>query len=453
MLVIMLLVATIFNDITPFLPVGEMAKDGFIYLFPIAFGLFLLRPRQIRFPAAFTAIFLIFIAVIVTGVVLNYDEISTAYFKGRSGMSRVITQGMVVVLGPLVSLLFYNLAHRGQMRDISRGAEITLWVMAVVGFLELMSWYSIPGLTQLYDTLSIAIHAGNEDYANRLRTAAFEASWAAVMVSFVFPFAMTRATPVKLVVYSLIVIAIMGLAQSRTAMLVIGIQFTVLAAAFFRHRKDYFIYGATVACLVAMAILTTPGLGQSVTEKFSNLIEYGSTEGLIDTTPGAIENASNVTRLAAIRAGMSMFRERPLIGVGFGQYGFHYPSHIHMDDMRSWEVQRYVTEGDTQLGWPPAYSLHVRMLSETGMLGYSMWLMIILPVLFRSLIMADGRSYLGRMHLAVAMILIGWMLLGVSIDSFRFFGGWIALGVGLALSRPPQVSGNRGVSVRSASAS
>ena len=33
------------------------------------------------------------------------------------------------------------------------------------------------------------------------------------------------------------------------------------------------------------------------------------------------------------------------------------------------------------------------------------------------------------------MTLLGWLLLGISIDSFRFFGGWIAMGVMLALTK------------------
>ena len=56
---------------------------------------------------------------------------------------------------------------------------------------------------------------------------------------------------------------------------------------------------------------------------------------------------------------------------------------------------------------------------------------------------------MGRVHLAVVMVLVGWLLLGLSIDSFRFFGGWIALGVGLALPRPPRSFGDRPVAARS----
>ena len=46
LLVILLIVATVFNDLRPLLPLGELAKDGFVYLFPLAFLLLLGRPGR-----------------------------------------------------------------------------------------------------------------------------------------------------------------------------------------------------------------------------------------------------------------------------------------------------------------------------------------------------------------------------------------------------------------------
>ncbi|MFD1795201.1 O-antigen ligase family protein [Paracoccus aurantiacus] len=453
LMVILLIVSTVFNDLRPLLPLGELAKDGFSYLFPVAFLLFLRRPGQIALPTGFTIIFLAFIATIVISVAINYGEVSTAHFKGRSGMSRVITQGMSVALGAMVVMVFYNLSRYDQLRDISRGAEIALLTMAAVGVLEVTSWYGIPGLSQFYGGLSLLVHAEvNDFYPIRMRMTAFEASWAAVMMSFIFPFAMTRATGKKLFIYAGIVVVSMFLAQSRTAMLVIGLQFMILMLAFMRRRKDLLLHCVTACFVLALAVFATPGVRENVVLKVSNMIEYGSSEGLIDPS-GGDENMSNVTRLAAVRAGMAMFHDRPVFGIGFGQYGFNYPNYIKMDDMRSWEVRSYVTEADIELGWPPVYSLHVRLLAEVGLLGYLFWMLAIVPTLLRSLFMADGATYLGRMHLAVAMTLIGWMLLGVSIDSFRFFGGWIALGVGLALPRPPRSSGHHRITSPSGEAS
>ena len=234
------------------------------------------------------------------------------------------SSGMAVLLGPLVTLLFFNLASSANLRDISRGAEVALWVMAGVAVLETATWYGIPGFSQAYEALSLIIHAEtNEYYPQRMRLTAFEASWAAVMLTFIFPFAMTRATPLKLFLYAGFVILAMILAQSRTAMLVIGIQYLVLLAAFMRRRKDYIVHCVTAVCIAALTVLATPGVGESVATKVSNLIEFGSVDGMIDKD-GGVENVSNITRLAAVRAGMSMFQRahrhpavlpRPMRGV------------------------------------------------------------------------------------------------------------------------------------------
>jgi len=437
-LVIILVVATVFNDLMPLLPVGELSKDGFVYVLPFAILYFLRQPGQIAVPRVFFFLTLAFLVVVILGVAINFSEIATTWYKGRSGMSRVITQGMAVALGPVVALMFFNFALRGTLPEISRGAWIALLVMSGVAVFEIASWVGIPGLSHIHQALSVIIHAETSDfYGTRLRMTAFEASWAAVMLTFIFPFAITQGSGRRVALVAGIVVVLILLLQSRTAMLVISVQMMLFLLGFFRHRKDFMVHAATVGGLAVLTMMMIPSIQTSVLEKGGNLIRYGSMDGLIDPTPGVSENVSNVTRLAAVRAGLSMFEEKPLLGVGLGQYGFHYPYHIRAEDLRSWEVQNYATAADTENSWPPAYSLHVRMLAETGSLGYLLWLAMIVPLLLRSLSQSTGATYAGRLHLAVAMTLTGWLMLGASIDSFRFFGGWIALGVGLALWRSP----------------
>lgn len=433
-LVIALVVATIFNDIRPLLPVGEMANDAFVYVLPFAMLYFLARPGSFAIPKTFFLLTLALLAVIVLGVAVNFDQISTDWYKGRSGMSRVITQSMAVALGPLVTMMFYNFAIRGALPVVTRGAMIALGVMAVTGVFEFASWLGLPVLSQVHGALSALIHTGSDSfYPERLRMTAFEASWGAVMLTFIFPFAMTRGGRGRVALILATVAILVLLLQSRTGMLVIGIQFMLFLAGFFRHRKDIIVHMTTAAGVLALTMMLIPSVQSSVMEKGSNLVRYGSMDGLIDPTPGVTENVSNVTRLAAIRAGISMFEERPLLGVGLGQYGFNYPYHIRAEDLRSYEVRSYSSSADVRLAWPPAYSLHVRLLAETGIAGYLLWLAMILPVLLGCLSRANGETYSGRLNLAVAMTLTGWLMLGASIDSFRFFGGWIALGVGIAL--------------------
>lgn len=428
-------IATIFNDLKPILPVGEMSSDAFIYVLPLLVLGLLRVPGRVEIPVLPVVLAIALLVVIVAGITLNYDAIARAYFKGRSGMSRVITQVMSLSFGLLVALLFFNLARMNQLSAISRGARIALAIMAGVGLLELASWSLIPGLTQIHEALGQVIHASSGvAYAQRLRMTAFEVSWAGVMLSFLFPFGMVTLGrgAWRTALYVALVLVLVVLSQSRTALLVIVCQAGIFAWFSLRHRVDYLLHATTLALLAVTALLVSPGPRDAIVTRLSNMVEYGSLSGP-DADEGS-ENLSNVTRLAGIRAGMEMFREHPVAGIGFGQYGFNFPAHLQAEDFRSWEVRKYVT--DAEEDWPPAFSLHVRLLAETGILGYGIWMLLLGLPLIRSLRACDMTTLVGRGHVAVAMTLSGWMLLGLSIDTARFFGGWIALGVGLALPVP-----------------
>lgn len=431
-LVLLSVLATAFNDLRPLLPAGELASDAFIYVFPLLVLQLLRRPAEIAAPISLMLLALALAVALATGVSLNHGEIAVAWFKGRSGFSRVVTQGMAVSFGIVVALAFYNVTIRGGLRATARGARLAVLVMGAVGALEVASWASLPLLTQAHEALALVIHASSgADYPERLRATAFEVSWAAVMLTFLFPFALADLPPRdwRFGAVVVTVLALVLLAQSRTALLVLGAQGLFLAALFLRRRFDLAVHGVALGCLLAVALLLSPAVGSRLGDAITNVVQHGSLGG--PQQIWADENVSNVTRLAAIRSGLSMFRDQPLFGVGLGQYGFNYPAHLAAEDFRSYEVRQYVADAEPL--WPPAYSIHVRLLAETGLVGYAVWLALVLPLLLRSLARADVADPLARVHAAVAMTLSGWLLLGASIDSVRFFGGWIALGVALGL--------------------
>ncbi len=425
-----------FNDLPGLLPIGEMSQDAFIYAVPLL-ALYLMRSDGgLALPASLLGFSLAFAAVVLLGVAENYQEIIGAQFKGRSGFGRVVTQAMTFGFGIVVALLFFSVALRGLLALVVRGARLAVLIMAAVGFLEFASWYNLPGLTQLHQALGSVIHAHSGiEYPERLRTTAFEVSWAGVMLTFFFPFATTDLGGRKLVLagYAALILLLVMLAQSRTAMLVIGSQAVVLAWFHLRFRMDLVVHALAAGSVALLLLMTSASVREAVGEKLSNMIEYGS---FSPTEELAEANVSNITRAASVKAGFSMFAERPLLGVGFGQFGFHYGAHLDADDFRSYEVRDYVTDSEDTY-WPPAYSIHARLLAETGLAGYVIWAGSVVVLTARSFRAAFGRTApagLRGVHLAVAMTLAGALLLGASIDSFRFFGGWIAWGLALGLA-------------------
>lgn len=430
------IVATAFNDIKAILPMGELSSDAFIYVFPMLMLAMLWHPGRVEVPFAFAIFAVALVGVIAAGVFANLDTISFAEFKGRNGKGRVITQSMSVTFGLMVVLVFYNAILRGHASAITRGAWVAVLVMAGFGVLEFGYWYSLPGLSQIHAAVGEVIHATSGlFYTQRLRATAFEVSWTAVMLTFLFPFALARANRARGVFLILGIVLVMTmLAQSRTAMLVVGVQLILFTFVMLRRRLDRMVHLLAVGTIACMGLLLVPGVEESVGTSVSNMIEYGSPDGNIDGGGTARENTSNITRLASIRIGMQLFSEHPFLGVGLGQYGFYYPEYVEAADLRSYEVREFMIIDPEDL-WPPTYSLHVRMLAELGVAGYAVWLGMILMLLIRALRRATNETMVGRLYLASAMTLIGWLLLGISIDSFRFFGGWIAVAMMLALDR------------------
>lgn len=429
-LAIMLVLFSVFNDFPAILPVGEYAKEGVIFILPLAFLYVLLfHSFYLVFPQRESVLFfLIFLTVLISGI-LNYDDIASTQFKGRSGISRIITQGISLTFGIAIFYLFYNLTVRRYLSDITFGALCGLIVMAVVGFFEFSSWFSLPGLTQVHEVIEATINASGP-YLNRLRMTAFEVSWASVVMTFIFPFAIAHQSlrPMAIGALTALALILILLTQSRTALLILFSQGVLFGFFYFRRRVDLLIFTIFGLGVVAALIGSLPGLRDSVLEAVSNIIVYGNVSGNIFVTE---TNISNITRWAAIRSGVEIFLSSPVWGIGLGQYGFEYPNHVQAADMASYEVRFYTESGDPR--WPPAYSFHIRMLAELGIAGLGLWLAIVIPLLVYSVGSADVRTAVGRLHLAVAMTLVGWLMLGFSIDSFRFVGGWVALGVGAGL--------------------
>jgi hypothetical protein len=438
-LIALSIVLVAFNDLVEFLPLGEIAHDAFIVILPILMLRLMLWEGGLELPQPVVRFVLAFSLVVLAGIAMNFGEISNAFFKGRSGTGRILTQSMILAFGVLIIIVYYRVARIGMVSAVVKGARGAILVMAFMGVLEFASWYSVPGLTDIHTALANVIHSDSGPlYVERLRMTAFEVSWAGALLSFFLPFAVVRLPGERNAsrFYAPLALVLVILAQSRTAMLVVGIQFVIVFWAHARSRMDKVVHVLAVLGVAVVLLASNTGFYQSTATLVTNLIEYGTPKP-IETDSD--ENTSNITRSVGIRSALSMFRQRPLLGVGFGQFGYHYSDYIRADDLRSWEVREYIDDGNIK--WPPSYSIHARLLSETGILGYLVWLGFIGTLTLRAFRSARNQALdasLRDMHFAVGMTLLGVLLLGLSIDSFRFFGGWIAMGIGIGLPTQPR---------------
>jgi O-antigen ligase len=133
-------------------------------------------------------------------------------------------------------------------------------------------------------------------------------------------------------------------------------------------------------------------------------------------------------RLAYATAAMTAFQEHPLTGVGLGASGFWI-----YQNMPDW-VLSGVPEISEQLSplsslYPNSKNLYVRLLTETGLIGFVLFLVFYLNVFADAVGLLRGSIPARWLGAAGVFALTAVMLQGVSQDSFAMPEMWINLGI------------------------
>ncbi len=133
-------------------------------------------------------------------------------------------------------------------------------------------------------------------------------------------------------------------------------------------------------------------------------------------------------RLAYATAALTAFQHYPLTGVGLGASGFWI-----YQNMPDW-VLSGVPEIAEQMSplsnlYPNPKNLYVRLLAETGLLGFALFLAFTLSLLAEALGLLRGSKAARWLAAAGIFALTAVMLQGISQDSFAMPELWINLGM------------------------
>ncbi len=130
-------------------------------------------------------------------------------------------------------------------------------------------------------------------------------------------------------------------------------------------------------------------------------------------------------RVAYWQAGLAVFSQHPVLGVGVNSAGFYLTS---MLTPAAWSmVEPFKLYHNTAL--PNTLSLWVRLLSETGILGFSCfvsWLALLAMTV--SHVRKSRSAVLRTVALAGAFVLTSLLMEGMSVDTFAFPYYWLSLG-------------------------
>jgi hypothetical protein len=137
--------------------------------------------------------------------------------------------------------------------------------------------------------------------------------------------------------------------------------------------------------------------------------------------------------------GWHIFNDYPILGVGLGNAGYYFVSHLPAVGWSSIEVRAIVYQNDTL---PNIKSMWYRLLAETGILGFSLfitWFLVLWSSANRSLRSQDAT--LKTVALAGQLALLAYVFEGFSVDTFGlpylFIMAGLVASVGMITRRQP----------------
>ena len=142
---------------------------------------------------------------------------------------------------------------------------------------------------------------------------------------------------------------------------------------------------------------------------------------------------SNLTRVYSMQAAWRAFLASPVVGVGWGQFSFHFPLLVDPEGLQS------------QFSWPVVNNFPLKILAETGVLGFLVFLLGVGGVLNRAVrslfsLPAEWRS--GILAALFSALGVGLQLL--TFSQYNLPHIWLAWGLLLAaLARPEALAGAR----------
>ncbi|MBN1230631.1 MAG: O-antigen ligase family protein [Anaerolineales bacterium] len=175
------------------------------------------------------------------------------------------------------------------------------------------------------------------------------------------------------------------------------------------------------AASILMIVVTGYALSQN--PYFSKLWKTGFNEGLDEYI---IDNSAG-PRVAYAISAFEVFDEHPWKGVGLGALGFYLYDHLPDWVMTTeYEIARHLSEGL----FPNAKNMYLRLLGETGIVGF--WLFMVFLILYLGFslkLLSQKEPFLRFIGMAGAFLWLAIGLRNLSQDSLTSPAMWIGLGI------------------------
>jgi len=255
--------------------------------------------------------------------------------------------------------------------------------------------------------------------------------WGQILVSILpiglYQFAKVRAPLTKMIsaMAALFILMALFFTESRGAFLALVV---VLALIGFDLR----IKATALLSLASLALLLLIIVPSRYTERIKTLdILFQSNQEYGLSQDDAVEG-----RREKMLTGLAMFREHPLLGVGFANYSDNYWSYAGNLGLEA-SARNIDSEGSAR----QPHSLYIEILAETGFFGiasFVAFIFIMLRALYRSRAMNDANNVKADPDWSVwitsiFMSILTFLVAGIFLHGIGFRFIWVLSGLGLAI--------------------
>ena len=410
---------------------GEYYRDSCFLFFSFAFVLVLFK-RRINIPVK-NLIFqflILFILWSILATLFNAHNIADYYFKQTSGLSRFINQfGSLIIASIIIPLTFYNgfkwININKTFRLIRRVVLASLIIVLIYSIIEiLIVKFDMVNLKKpilnLFDYFPFT-EAKTDMRLRRISSVTFEppalGTYLLSIAGWMFSYIFTEKKNFKYL--PIVIVLFLGfMSGSRAAFFAIIIQFIIASIIFLKNKKltrniYRIIIGFSTASILTITYFSEP---------IYNYIKKEINSFKLDDSTHSLSNKS---RFGIQQAMFYVFLENPISGTGYGLQAFEsrkkYPTWAKKNN---WEFRlKYLNQNDKR--FPPGYNMYLRILSETGLVGFLFFGIMLLQIFlwcFNNL-----KSENSTIAFIILISMIGFSLNWLKMDSFRIYFFWLCL--------------------------
>lgn len=374
--------------------------------------------------------------------ICNANTVFSNYFKHTGGVNRFLRQYFSLLLSCIIFfLLYWNVIYKMRASEILLKIRkvflLSLIIAFVYGFLETLVvifgfgfLYPVLNLFSYFPFLEVSLHS-----SARISSIAYEPPFLAIYLitisGWMFSYIVTHKSPFKFLP-AFAVLFLTYFSGSRTGLVVVLIQLFIFCTFLYKDPrfKSYIIKSIIGFGVVFSLLLLFNGekIIGSISEKIDSL----------DFKKNLTKNVSNQSRFGMQYAALQVFKENPLIGVGFGQQAYHIRTHYPIWATRNNYEFELLYKNKNEKSFPPGYNIYTRLLAETGLVGICLFLML-LYFSFRE-VKTLLKKAKGEERIILIIILIslsGLYINWLQIDTFRMYGVWLSLAILIRMRYKP----------------